>query len=78
MNCMTLNIYGIKTLKKRGYVKELCNKNMVDFLGLHETRKTHLDHLKIRFMLRNSSFKFACSTARGIRVVFSLFGILMS
>lgn len=38
---------------------------MVDFLGLHETRKTHLDHIKIRSMLGNSSFDFACSTARG-------------
>lgn len=62
---MSLNICGISTLKKRRWVKELYNKNLVNFLGLQETRMIRVDLFKIQSMLGNSSFNFACSIATG-------------
>ena len=65
MNCLSLNICGVNSIKKRGWVKEVCNENNVMFLGLQETRMTRVELFKIRSLWGNGNFDFACSTARG-------------
>ena len=35
---MSLNIQGLAKKAKRDWVKELCNKNKVNFLALQETK----------------------------------------
>ncbi|KAL4573741.1 hypothetical protein LXL04_020558 [Taraxacum kok-saghyz] len=65
MICLSLNICGIKTRKKRGWVKEICMQNKVNFVGLQETRMAVLDLFQIRSFWGNSNFDYAYSNATG-------------
>ena len=64
MNCLSLNICGTRTFLKRSWVKLLCLKNRVTFLGLQETRMMRVDLFCIKAMWGNSNFDFASSSAR--------------
>nr|GEU28692.1 RNA-directed DNA polymerase, eukaryota, reverse transcriptase zinc-binding domain protein [Tanacetum cinerariifolium] len=54
-----------KKRKKRGWIKDLCFKNNVHFLGVQETKMTRLELFRLKSMWGNFTFDYACSLARG-------------
>ena len=65
MNCLSLNLCGTGSYKKRSWVRSICESQCVVFLGIQETRMTQVDFSKIRSMWGNQRFDFAVSCARG-------------
>ena len=55
-------------MKKRGkreWVKELCFKNNIHFVGIQESKMTRLELFRIKSMWGNYNFDYACSLSRG-------------
>lgn len=65
MNCLSLNIGSIRSSKKWEWVKGIWDTRRVMFLGLQDTRMTHVDLFKTKSVWGNQNFDFACSSARG-------------
>nr|GFC53826.1 RNA-directed DNA polymerase, eukaryota, reverse transcriptase zinc-binding domain protein [Tanacetum cinerariifolium] len=65
MNCISINIQGFGELNKRRWVKDLCNRHMVNFLALQETKTLHVDVWSFRWVWGNSYFDFSSASARG-------------
>ncbi|GKE19644.1 RNA-directed DNA polymerase, eukaryota, reverse transcriptase zinc-binding domain protein [Tanacetum coccineum] len=65
MNILSINIRGSKMRKKRVWIKELCFKHNVHFLGVQESKMTKLELFQLKSMWGNFNFDYACSMARG-------------
>ncbi|PWA99288.1 RNA-directed DNA polymerase, eukaryota, Reverse transcriptase zinc-binding domain protein [Artemisia annua] len=51
--------------KKRTWIKDLCFRYNIQFLGVQETKMTRLELFRLKSMWGNYSFDYACSMARG-------------
>ncbi|GJT35978.1 zinc finger, PHD-type containing protein [Tanacetum coccineum] len=60
-----LHICGAKKRRKRVWIKDLCFKHNVDFLGIQKSKMTKLELFRLKSMWGNYSFDYACSLARG-------------
>ncbi|GJY51616.1 RNA-directed DNA polymerase, eukaryota, reverse transcriptase zinc-binding domain protein [Tanacetum coccineum] len=47
------------------WIKDICYKNNIQFLGVQESKMRRLDLFSIKSMLGNYSFDYACSLSRG-------------
>ncbi|XP_071714939.1 uncharacterized protein [Rutidosis leptorrhynchoides] len=65
MKILSLNVRGCRKRRKLLWVKDLCVRNSVMFLGLQETKMVHLDFFRLKTMWGNMTFDFACSLSRG-------------
>ncbi|GKC52415.1 RNA-directed DNA polymerase, eukaryota, reverse transcriptase zinc-binding domain protein [Tanacetum coccineum] len=59
------NSCGTRKRRKRLWIKDLCLKHNVHFLGIQESKMTHLELFRIKSMWGNYAFDYACSMARG-------------
>ncbi|GJY22055.1 RNA-directed DNA polymerase, eukaryota, reverse transcriptase zinc-binding domain protein [Tanacetum coccineum] len=48
------------------WIKDLCLKHNVHFLGIQESKMTRLELFRIKSMWGNYAFDYACSMARGL------------
>ncbi|XP_071700122.1 uncharacterized protein [Rutidosis leptorrhynchoides] len=65
MNVLSLNICGSKHRSKRDWVKELCLKHNIHFVGLQETKMHRFEHFRIKFIWGNYNYDFTCSFSQG-------------
>ncbi|XP_071728449.1 uncharacterized protein [Rutidosis leptorrhynchoides] len=65
MNLLSINLQGSKVRRKRCWVKEMCFEKGVQFVGIQETKMTHLELFRIKSLWGNYNFDYACSLARG-------------
>ena len=65
MNVLSINSCGTKKRRKRVWIKDLCFKHNVHFLGIQESKMTRLELFRLKSMWGNYSFDYACSLARG-------------
>ncbi|GKE52034.1 RNA-directed DNA polymerase, eukaryota [Tanacetum coccineum] len=65
MNFLSLNIQGLAQKAKKGWIKELCIKNKVNFLSLQETKMEKVDQFCIKNCWGNLSFEFVCGPSIG-------------
>ena len=65
MNVLSINMCGTKKRRKRNWIKELCFKYNVQFLGMQESKMTRLELFHLKCMWGNDTFDYACSLARG-------------
>ncbi|GJR39911.1 RNA-directed DNA polymerase, eukaryota, partial [Tanacetum coccineum] len=54
---------GNKT--KKEWVKELINKNNLNFIAIQETKMEKISHMDVKFMWGNSNYDFVCSDSLG-------------
>ena len=47
------------------WIKELCFKHHINFLGVQESKMTRLELFRLKSMWGKFSFDYACSMARG-------------
>nr|GEU62973.1 hypothetical protein [Tanacetum cinerariifolium] len=66
MNLLSINICGSKKRRKRFWIKDLCFKHNINFLGVQESKMTRLELFRLRSMWGNYSFDYACSMAKGL------------
>nr|GEW00408.1 RNA-directed DNA polymerase, eukaryota [Tanacetum cinerariifolium] len=59
------DVKGTKKRKKRVWIKELCFKSNIHFLGVQESKMTRLELYRIKSMWGNYVFDYACSMSRG-------------
>ncbi|GJT66456.1 RNA-directed DNA polymerase, eukaryota [Tanacetum coccineum] len=64
MNILSINIRGLKKRRKRIWIKDMCFKHNIHFLGLQETKMTKLELFRLKSMWGNFQFDYACSMAR--------------
>ncbi|GJT97615.1 RNA-directed DNA polymerase, eukaryota, reverse transcriptase zinc-binding domain protein [Tanacetum coccineum] len=60
------NSCGTRKRRKRMWIKDLCLKHNVHFLGIQESKMTRLELFRIKSMWGNYAFDYACSMARGL------------
>ena len=65
MNFLSLNIQGLAQKAKKDWVKEMCNKNKVNFLALQETKMNDMHDQCVRVCWGNLAFDFVHSVAVG-------------
>ena len=65
MNFMSLNVQGLAEKAKKDWVKELCVKNKVNFVGLQETKMGSIDLSSVRSCWGNSNFDYVHSDSVG-------------
>ncbi|GJU78255.1 RNA-directed DNA polymerase, eukaryota, reverse transcriptase zinc-binding domain protein [Tanacetum coccineum] len=65
MNVLSINVRGTKKRKKCVWIKELCFKNNIHFLGVQESKMTRFELYRIKSMWGNYAFYYACSMPRG-------------
>ncbi|GJV71284.1 RNA-directed DNA polymerase, eukaryota [Tanacetum coccineum] len=65
MNFMSLNVQGLAQKAKKDWVKELCVKNKVNFVGLQETKMGSIDLSSVRSCWGNSNFDYVHSDSVG-------------
>ncbi|XP_071698925.1 uncharacterized protein [Rutidosis leptorrhynchoides] len=65
MIVLSLNIRGCKKRRKQLWVKELCVKNKVQFVGIQESKMSRLELFRLNTMWGNPNFDYAVSLARG-------------
>ena len=65
MNFLSVNIQGFAKKAKKGWVKEFCIKNKVNFLTLQETKMETMDMLCVLKCWGNSNFDYIHSAAVG-------------
>ncbi|GJZ28090.1 RNA-directed DNA polymerase, eukaryota, reverse transcriptase zinc-binding domain protein [Tanacetum coccineum] len=66
MNILSINSCGTRKRRKRMWIKDLCLKHNVHFLGIQESKMTRLELFRIKSMWGNYAFDYACSMARGL------------
>ncbi|GJR88927.1 RNA-directed DNA polymerase, eukaryota [Tanacetum coccineum] len=54
---------GNKT--KKEWVKELTNKNKINFIAIQETKMERVSHMDVKFMWGNSNYDYVCSDSLG-------------
>nr|GEW57936.1 RNA-directed DNA polymerase, eukaryota, reverse transcriptase zinc-binding domain protein [Tanacetum cinerariifolium] len=59
------NPCGTKIRRKRMWIKDLCFKHNIHFLGVQESKMIRLELYRLKYMWGNYSFDYACSLARG-------------
>ncbi|GJW27970.1 RNA-directed DNA polymerase, eukaryota, reverse transcriptase zinc-binding domain protein [Tanacetum coccineum] len=64
MNILSINSCGTKKGRKRVWIKEMCFKHNVHFLGIQESKMTRLELFRLKSMWGNFNFDYACSMAR--------------
>ncbi|PWA46254.1 RNA-directed DNA polymerase, eukaryota, Reverse transcriptase zinc-binding domain protein [Artemisia annua] len=65
MNILSINIRGLKKHRKRVWIKDMCCKYNIHFLGVQETKMTKLELFRIKSKWGNFKFDYACIMARG-------------
>jgi hypothetical protein len=65
MNVLSINSCGTRKRRKRLWIKELCFKHNIQFLGVQESKMTRLELYRLKSMWGNYSFDYTCSLARG-------------
>ncbi|XP_071741172.1 uncharacterized protein [Rutidosis leptorrhynchoides] len=65
MNILSINIRGGKKRRKRVWVRDMCFKHGIQFLGVQETKMEKLEPFRIKCMWGNFCFEYACSLSRG-------------
>ena len=65
MNFLSQNIQGLGKKAKKEWVKELCNKNKVNFLTLQETKMEIMDTFCVKKCWGNMAFEYVHSEAVG-------------
>nr|GEY70275.1 RNA-directed DNA polymerase, eukaryota, reverse transcriptase zinc-binding domain protein [Tanacetum cinerariifolium] len=65
MNFLSLNIQGLAQKAKKDWVKELCNKNKVNFLAIQETKMEKMDEFRVKQCWGNLVFNHVYSEAVG-------------
>ncbi|GKB96821.1 RNA-directed DNA polymerase, eukaryota, partial [Tanacetum coccineum] len=58
---ISLNVQGLGHKTKKEWVKELNNKQGVNFLALQETKLEVISHMDVKFLWGNSNFQFVAS-----------------
>ncbi|KAL4563118.1 hypothetical protein LXL04_027151 [Taraxacum kok-saghyz] len=66
MNCLSINIQGAGNLDKRQWVRKLCNKYKVNFLGIQETKTVTVDDFLVRSIWGNPHFLYEALPPRGL------------
>ena len=56
MNCVSINIQGAGNIEKRQWIRKLCNKHRVNFLGVQETKMSTVDDFMVRSIWGNPHF----------------------
>ncbi|GJU46115.1 RNA-directed DNA polymerase, eukaryota [Tanacetum coccineum] len=62
---LSFNVQGLGHKTKKERVKELNNKQGVNFLALQETKLEVISHLDVKFLWGNSNFQFVASGSAG-------------
>ncbi|PWA46179.1 RNA-directed DNA polymerase, eukaryota, Reverse transcriptase zinc-binding domain protein [Artemisia annua] len=57
---------GYEKRRKRVWIRELCFRHNISFLGVRESTMTRLELFHLRSMWGNYSLNYACSMARGL------------
>nr|GEZ10449.1 RNA-directed DNA polymerase, eukaryota, reverse transcriptase zinc-binding domain protein [Tanacetum cinerariifolium] len=57
---------------KKGWIKELCTKNRVNFVSLQETKLEHIELVTINKLWDNSSYDYAFSSSLELHDIISL------
>ena len=65
MNFLSLNVQGLAQKAKKDWVKELCTKNKVNFVGLQETKMESIDIQAVRSCWGNLTFEYEHSDSVG-------------
>nr|GFA07420.1 nucleotide-binding alpha-beta plait domain-containing protein [Tanacetum cinerariifolium] len=65
MNFLSLNIQGLAQKAKKDWVKELCVRNKVDILALHETKMENMELSCVRRVWGNVNFEYVHSDSVG-------------
>ena len=65
MNGLSINIQGVGNLDKRSWIRALCNKHIVNFLGIQETKMEVMDVFVARSLCGNPPFMYDWSPSRG-------------
>ncbi|GKC88385.1 hypothetical protein Tco_1149034, partial [Tanacetum coccineum] len=65
MKVLSINTRGTTKRTKRVWIKEICYKNNIQFLGVQESKMTRLKLFRIKSMWGNYSFDYACSLSWG-------------
>ena len=65
MNILFLNIQGLGHKTKREWIKELNNKNSINFLVLQNMKMERVSQMDVRFMWGNSNYDFVYSDSVG-------------
>ena len=65
MNCLSINIQGAGNVEKKLWIRRLCNKHKVNFLGIQETKTEDVVDFTIRSVWGNPSFMYEWAPARG-------------
>ena len=66
MNCLSINIQGAVNTDKRQWIRKMCLKNKVNFLGIQETQMETVDDFMICSLRGNSHFSYDMIPARGM------------
>ena len=61
MNIMSINIQGLGNKTKNEWVKELTNKNKINFIAIQETKMDRVSHMDVKFMWGNSNYDYVYS-----------------
>ncbi|GJT95773.1 RNA-directed DNA polymerase, eukaryota, reverse transcriptase zinc-binding domain protein [Tanacetum coccineum] len=59
------NSLGLDKRLKRVWIKEMCFKHNVHFIGIQESKMSHLELYRLKSMWGNFNFDYACNLARG-------------
>ncbi|XP_071693068.1 uncharacterized protein [Rutidosis leptorrhynchoides] len=65
MKILSINVRGCKKRRKQLWVKDLCSKYSIMFLGIQETKMARLEPFRLKVMWGNFNYDFACSLSRG-------------
>ena len=65
MHCLSLNFQGLSKKAKKEWVKELCNKNKVNFLSLQETKMEVMENMCVKMCWGNMAYDYVHSDAVG-------------
>ncbi|GJX31580.1 RNA-directed DNA polymerase, eukaryota [Tanacetum coccineum] len=56
---------GLGNKTKKEWVKELTNKNKINFIAIQETKMERVSHMDVKFMWGNSNYDYVCSDSLG-------------
>ena len=65
MNILSINSFGTKKRCKRVWIKDMCVKHKVHFLGIQKSKITRLELFRVKSMCGNFNFDYTCSMACG-------------
>lgn len=65
MNILSINIQGLGNKSKKEWIRELINKNRINFITIQETKLNTVSHMDVKFLWGNSNYDFVSSDSLG-------------